>query len=185
MQNPVVGGEGPTVNPFTHGHHAHCRAFFEEGNAEYGRLTCQQYVTRRRGLQQAHALIPHPPHQAHTPGQAQVLQLTGGNAGSYQGLQVLVLTVGAMTVAAPITAEEATGAAEAVTSDDPGWRYVGLRAGLSAVYLGNGWVGTAHHVATVQHQVDAGEEVAHLGPQFVERAHQRGQMCVGDQPDPH
>jgi hypothetical protein len=32
-------------------------------------------------------------------------------------------------------------------AEDPGWKYVGLRAGLTAVYLGNGWVATANHVA--------------------------------------
>lgn len=31
--------------------------------------------------------------------------------------------------------------------DDPGWDYVGLRAALTAVYLGNGWVVSANHVA--------------------------------------
>lgn len=30
--------------------------------------------------------------------------------------------------------------------DDPGWDYVGLSGGLSAVYLGNGWVISANHV---------------------------------------
>lgn len=32
--------------------------------------------------------------------------------------------------------------------DDPGFAHVGDRGGLSAVYLGNGWVLTANHVAT-------------------------------------
>ena len=36
--------------------------------------------------------------------------------------------------------------AEATNSDLPGWRYVGVRGGLSAIYLGDGWVLTAHHV---------------------------------------
>jgi hypothetical protein len=31
--------------------------------------------------------------------------------------------------------------------DDPGWDYVTVSAGVSAVYLGNGWVVTANHVA--------------------------------------
>ena len=30
--------------------------------------------------------------------------------------------------------------------DDPGWDHVGKRSGLTAVYLGNGWVVTANHV---------------------------------------
>lgn len=30
--------------------------------------------------------------------------------------------------------------------DDPGWDFVGKRSGLTAVYLGNGWVITANHV---------------------------------------
>ncbi len=30
--------------------------------------------------------------------------------------------------------------------DDPGWDYVGLRLGFTAVYLGNGWVVAANHV---------------------------------------
>jgi len=33
---------------------------------------------------------------------------------------------------------------------DPGWAHVGLRGGLTAVYLGNGWVITANHVGEGQ-----------------------------------
>jgi hypothetical protein len=31
-------------------------------------------------------------------------------------------------------------------ADDPGWAHVGNRGGLTAIYLGNGWVLTANHV---------------------------------------
>jgi hypothetical protein len=31
-------------------------------------------------------------------------------------------------------------------SPDPGWSYVGIQAGLSVVYLGDGWILTANHV---------------------------------------
>jgi hypothetical protein len=33
-------------------------------------------------------------------------------------------------------------------ADDPGWDHVGIRNGLCAIYLRNGWVLTANHVAT-------------------------------------
>ena len=32
-------------------------------------------------------------------------------------------------------------------ADDPGWAHVGIRGGLTAIYVGNGWVLTANHVA--------------------------------------
>ena len=31
-------------------------------------------------------------------------------------------------------------------ADDPGWSHVGRRGGLTAIYMGNGWVLTANHV---------------------------------------
>ena len=65
----------------------------------------------------------------------------------------------ACTILASLLSLWLTGAASAVIIDssdgtgntaapspDPGWSYVGTRGGLTAVYLGDGWVLTANHV---------------------------------------
>lgn len=59
----------------------------------------------------------------------------------------------------------------AAPADDPGWLHVGSQAGTSAVYLGQGWVLTANHVANtnptfqgVTFPVVAGSIVQLTGP---------------------
>lgn len=59
-----------------------------------------------------------------------------------------VLVLGLATDAARaviIASGDGTGNTTA-PSPDPGWSYVGTKGGLSVVYLGDGWVLTAHHV---------------------------------------
>src|SRR5687768_7068059 len=40
-------------------------------------------------------------------------------------------------------------------SSDPGWDHVGICDGLTAVYLGDGWVVTANHVGTCNPAFDS------------------------------
>jgi hypothetical protein len=57
----------------------------------------------------------------------------------------LVLCVTPASRAVLISSDDGTGNTTAPASD-PGWSNVGDRGGLSAVYVGNGWVLSAGHV---------------------------------------
>ena len=59
-------------------------------------------------------------------------------------LVLLLLTTPA--TCALVIESDAGDASTRAPAPDPGWANVGLRGGMTAIYLGNGWVITAHHV---------------------------------------
>ena len=58
---------------------------------------------------------------------------------------LLSLCLAAPAASVIIDAADGSGNTSA-PSPDPGWDYVGVRGGLTAIYLGDGWVLTANHV---------------------------------------
>ena len=57
-----------------------------------------------------------------------------------------VLLISVPALCALVIEPDAGGASTRAPAHVPGWANVGLRAGMTAVYLGNGWVITARHV---------------------------------------
>ena len=72
----------------------------------------------------------------------------------------LVLSLSAPSTAVLIDSGDGSGNTTA-PFPDPGWDNVGLRGSLGAIYLGNGWVLTANHVAAGSVEFD-GITYAHL-----------------------
>ena len=60
---------------------------------------------------------------------------------------VLALAWGAPAAAVIIASGDGTGNTSA-PADDPGFAHVAIKSGLSAVYIGDGWVLTANHVCS-------------------------------------
>ncbi len=62
----------------------------------------------------------------------------------FAALALLLLTTPALC--ALVVESDARDASTRAPAPDPGWANVGLRGGMTAIYLGNGWVITANHV---------------------------------------
>jgi hypothetical protein len=62
-------------------------------------------------------------------------------------LLTLVVFLSVASTASGVIIDSGNGSGNTTApASDPGWAHVGLRGGLTAVYLGNGWVITANHV---------------------------------------